>query len=89
MWSKGNTFEDVVVIGEEGGGLYKLKVHLEKSIVYETTRSSEPWHRILSHINYKEFPYVRKLAIGLPILISNMREPARDVHRERTSRIHF
>ena len=27
MWSKGNTLEDVVVIGEEEGGLYNLKGH--------------------------------------------------------------
>ena len=27
MWTKGKTLEDVVVIGEEEGGLYKLKGH--------------------------------------------------------------
>ena len=41
MWSKGKTLEDVVVIGEGGGGLYKLKGHLETALVHETTNSSE------------------------------------------------
>jgi hypothetical protein len=27
MWSKGKTIEDVIVIGTEEGGLYKLKGH--------------------------------------------------------------
>ena len=25
MWPKGNTFDDAIVIGEQEGGLYKLK----------------------------------------------------------------
>ena len=29
MWTKGKSTEDASVIGEEGGGLYKLKGHLE------------------------------------------------------------
>ena len=41
MWSEGKTLEDVVVIGEKGGGLYKLKGHPETSLVHETTSSSE------------------------------------------------
>ena len=41
MWSKGKTLEDVMVIGEEEGGLYKLKGHLETTLVHETTTSSE------------------------------------------------
>ena len=36
MWSKGNTFEEVVVIGEEEGGLYQLKGHLDTTLVHET-----------------------------------------------------
>ena len=68
MWSKGKTLEDVVVIGEEEGGLYKLKGHPETSLVHETTNSSELWHRRLAHINYKKFPYVSKVVIGLPYL---------------------
>ena len=29
MWPKGNTLDDAVVIGEQEGGLYKLKGHSE------------------------------------------------------------
>ena len=32
MWFKGKNIEDVVVIGEEEGGMYKLKGHLETTI---------------------------------------------------------
>ena len=32
MWSKGKTIEDAVVIGEEEGGLYKLKGNLETTL---------------------------------------------------------
>ena len=61
MWSKGKTIEYGVVIGEEKGGLYKLKGHLEKTLIHEITSSSELWHRRLAHINYKSLPYVRKV----------------------------
>ena len=56
MWSKCKTIEDVVVIGEEEGGLYKLKGHPQIALVHETTNSSELWHRRPSHISYKSFP---------------------------------
>ena len=35
------TLEDVVIIGEEEGGMYKLKRHPEITLVHETTSSSE------------------------------------------------
>ena len=44
MWSKGKTLEAVVVIGEEEGGLNKLKRHPKTAIVHEITGSSELWH---------------------------------------------
>ena len=31
MWQKGKTINDVVLIGEQEGGLYKLKGHLEQA----------------------------------------------------------
>ena len=68
MWSKRKTLEDVVVIGEEEGGLYKLKGNTETTLVHETTSSSELWHRRLAHINYKSFPCVRKVVTGIPYL---------------------
>ena len=68
MWFKGKTVEDDVVIGEEEGGMYKLKGNPETTLVHETTISSELWHRRLAHINYKELPYVRKVVTKLPYL---------------------
>ena len=68
MWSKGKTLQDVVVIGEEEGGLYKLKGHPNIALVHEITSSSELWHRRLSHINYKAFPYESKKVKWLPYL---------------------
>ena len=41
MWPKGKPIEDAVVIDEEEGGLYKLKGHLETTLVHETTNPSE------------------------------------------------
>ena len=65
MWSKGKTLEDDVVIGEDEGGLYKIKGHLETTLVHETTSSCELWHRRLAHINWKALPCVIKVVTGL------------------------
>ena len=65
MWPKGKSIEDAVVIGEEEGGLYKLKGHLETTLVHESTNPSELWHRRLSHINYKALPHVKKSSDGV------------------------
>ena len=68
MWNKGKTIKDVVVIGEEERGFYKLKGHPETALVHEITSSSELWHRRLAHFNYKELLYAIKVVIGLPYL---------------------
>ena len=36
MCPRGNTIEDAIVIGEEDGGLYKLKGQLEQELVHES-----------------------------------------------------
>ena len=75
MWPKGKNIEDAVIIGEEEGGLYKLKGHSETALIHESTNPSELWHRSLAHINYKALPHVNKVVTGLP----NMKEFAKDV----------
>ena len=35
MWPKGKTIDDAVVIGEQEGGLYKLKGQPEQALVHE------------------------------------------------------
>ena len=37
------------MIGEQEGGLYKLKDHLEQALVHETVEPNELWHRRLAH----------------------------------------
>ena len=59
------SIEDAIVIGEEEGGLYKLKGHSETTLVHETTISSELWHGNISHINYKSLTHVIKVVTGL------------------------
>ena len=66
MWPIGKTFDDAVVIGEQEGGLYKLKGKLEQALVHETMEPSELCHRRLAHIHYKDLPIVRKMVTGLP-----------------------
>ena len=51
MCPKGKNLEDAIIIGEEEGGLYKLKGHSEIALVHESTHPSELWHRRLAHIN--------------------------------------
>ena len=72
MWSKGKTIDDVVVIGIEEGGVYKLKGNTNSVFTTCTISPCELWHRILAHVNYKALPIVRKVVIGLPeIQINN------------------
>ena len=68
MWPKGKSIEDAVVIGEGEGSLYKIKGHLETTLVHEFTDPGELWHRRLAHINYKALPHVNKVVTGLPDL---------------------
>ena len=56
MWTRGNTIEDATVIGEEDGGMYKLKGQPEQALVHESIEPNELWHRRLAHV----LPMVRK-----------------------------
>ena len=60
IWSKGKTFDDVVVIGEQEGGLYKLKGYPEQALVHETVEPCELWHRRLTHVHYRALPLASK-----------------------------
>ena len=44
-WPKGKTIDDATVIGEQEGGLYKLKGQPEQALVHDTIEPSELWHR--------------------------------------------
>ena len=60
MWPKGKTIDDAVVIGEQEGGLYKLKSHPKQSLVHDIGEPSELWHRRLAHMHYRALPIASK-----------------------------
>ena len=62
---KGNTIDDAVVIGEQEGGLYKLKGHLEQALIHDIVEPNEFWHRRLAHVHYRALPIARKDVEGL------------------------
>ena len=66
MWPKGNTIDDAVVIGDQEGGLYKLKGHPKKSLVHDIVESNELWHKRLAHVRYRALPLAIKAIEGLP-----------------------
>jgi hypothetical protein len=66
MWEKGETMKEAIVIGNEEGGLNKLKGHSEETITHAIENPCEIWHRRLAHLNYKALPYVCKAVTGLP-----------------------
>ena len=66
MWPKGKTIDDMVVIGEQEGGLYKLNGHPEQALVHDIVEPSELWHRSLAHVHYRALPPTIKYVQGLP-----------------------
>ena len=60
MWPKGKTIDDAIVIGEQEGGLYKLKGQIEQELVHDSIEPSELWHRRLTHVHYRSLPIARK-----------------------------
>ena len=66
MWPKGKTFDDAVVIGEQEGGLYKLKGQPEQDLVHDSIEPNELWHRRIVHVHYRALPLARKVVEGLP-----------------------
>ena len=66
MRPKGNTIDDVVVIGEQEGGLYKLKGQPKNAMVHESMEPSELWNRRLAHVHYKALQLASKAVEGIP-----------------------
>ena len=65
MWPKEKSFDDVVVIGEQGG-LYKLKGQPEQALVHDSVEPNELWHRRIAHVHYRALPLARNVVEGLP-----------------------
>ena len=64
--TQGKTIDDAVVIGEQEGGLYKLKCHPEQALVHDTVEPSELWHRRFAHVHYRALPIASKAIEGIP-----------------------
>ena len=66
MWPKGKTIDDAVVIGEQEGGLYKLKGQPEQALVHDSVEPNELRNKILSYVHYRGLPIASKAIEGLP-----------------------
>ena len=66
MWPKGKTIDDAVVIGEQEGGLYKLKGQPEQALVHDSVEPNELWYRRIAHVHYRALPLASKDVEGLP-----------------------
>ena len=65
MWLRGKEIDDAMVIGEQEGGLYKIRGHPKQALVHETVEPSELWHRMLAHVHYRALPIASKFVEGL------------------------
>ena len=84
MWPKGKTIDDVVVIGVQEGGLYKLKGKSDQALVHSTINLNELWHTRFAHLHYKALPIMSEVVTGLPEFQVNHDDVCKDVHKERT-----
>ena len=64
-WPKGKTIDDAVVIGEQEGGLYKLKGQLEQALVHDLVEPNELWNRRISRVHYRALPLASKSIEGI------------------------
>ena len=58
--TQGKTIDDAVVIGEQEGGLYKLKGHPEQALIHDIVEPNELWIRRLAHVHYRALPIASK-----------------------------
>ena len=65
MWPKGKTIDNAVVIGDQEGGIYKLKGQPEQALVHDSVEPNELWHRRRAHVHYRALPLARKVFEGL------------------------
>ena len=89
MWPRGKTIDDAIVIGEQEGGLYKLKGHPEKALVHDTVEPNELWHRRLAQCTTNNYHLQEKLLKDFQKYSQNMMEYTKYVKKERTQRRNF
>ena len=54
------------MIGEQEGGLYKLKGHPEQALIHDIVEPNDLWHRRLAHVHYRALPIASNAVEGLP-----------------------
>ena len=54
---------DATMIGEQEGGLYKLKGQPEQALVHELIEPNELWHKKLAHVHYRALLMARKVVL--------------------------
>ena len=54
------------MIGEQEGGLYKLKGHPEQALVHDIVEPNELWHRRIAHVHYRALPIASNVVESLP-----------------------
>ena len=69
--------------------MYKLKGHLEKSLVHDIVEPSELWHRRLGMCITEYYLLQAKLSKVFQKSKQNMMEFAKDVRKEIIQRRHF
>ena len=60
IWPRGKTIDDASIIGEQEGGLYKLKGQPEQAFVHDSIEPSELRHHRLAHVHYRALPIASK-----------------------------
>ena len=65
MWPKGETIDDVIVIGVEEGGLCKMKGKSDQTLVHSTINLCQLWHIIFTHPHYQALPIISKVVTGI------------------------
>ena len=81
MWPRGKTIDNATVIGEQEGGLCKLKEQTEQALVHDFVKPSELWHRRLTHVLYQLQAKQYQVFLNSK---KNMKELAKDVRKGRT-----
>ena len=66
MWTKGKTIDDAIVIGVEKGGLCRLKVHVDSTLMNSTIIPCDLWHIRIDFLHYKALLIVSKVVTSLP-----------------------
>ena len=83
MWPKGKTIDDATIIGEQEGGLYKLKRQHEQALVHDSIEPSELWHRRLALCTIEHYLLQAKQFQDFQKSRQDMKAFARDVCKER------